>query len=488
MDKKDELKRRIEEIANYRYISALLSWDQETGMPVSGASGRGAQLAIIETKVHSLLTDPGFKSLAQECLNQEADPVQKKICSVLLRDIAKNSLLPETLVNEFSIVSSQAFAAWIEAKKNNDFSLYAPWLDKLRGLACQKAACYGPGEPYTRLMDDYEIGLTQGKVSSLLESLVPVLSALSSDLAGKKQDTSVLRLDYPVEAQKAFCKMILSEIGYEWERGRMDESMHPFSTKTGADDIRVTAHYYRNFFPSGLFSILHEGGHALYEMGTSEGIKGTWVDEGTSLGIHESQSRWWENIVGRSFWFWHDVWDDFVKFFPSVSVSSPEAFYRAVNASSPSLIRIEADEVTYNLHIAVRFEIEKALIGSDLNVLEVPALWNRLMKDYLGVTVKKDSEGCLQDVHWCHGSFGYFPTYMLGNLYSAQFAAAMEKSHPLEGPRKSRFMAIRDWQRKNIHQFGRIKEPDQLCNEVCGSSLDSGFFIRYLKQKYRDFL
>ena len=343
---------------------------------------------------------------------------------------------------------------------------------------------------YDTLLDEYEPGARAGEITEVFDELAGGLQVLLEKIrSGKAPDTGFLEKSYDVAKQDAFGKKIQAWMGYDTSRGRLDLSAHPFTTTLGPDDVRVTTRYDENLVLSGLFSNIHEAGHGLYEQGVGANLRNTLLADGTSMGIHESQSRFWENTLGRSQAFWDRWYGDFKDLFPE-NLSGVDAadFYRSANSVQPSLIRVEADEVTYSFHIIIRFRLERALISGDLKVADLPAAWNDAYRDLLGVSPANDADGCLQDVHWSVGLFGYFPTYALGNLYAAQFTDAMEGDL---GPVSTllgsdRADVVLNWLRKNIHVHGRVYLPADLCRRVTGKPLDSAHFLSYLNNKYSE--
>jgi len=494
---------RLKEITRKIYLlhhaAALLGWDQETNMPPAGVDERGEQLAVLEGYLHRTATDPEIGDLLSAVGADDHQPMgppelpdgDRRFLRFLYRQYSREVKLPESLVTEIARVSSKSMAVWNEARKKNQFDLFAPYLEKLLGLAVEKAKCIGYVEnPYDPLLDEYEPWMKTAEAARVFSQLKGELATLLKEIRGAEQvREDFLRLPYRVEDQNLFARELLADLGFPMNRVRMDLSAHPFTTTLGVDDVRITTRYQENLVLSGLFSVIHEAGHAFYELGFGEAIRGNILANGTSLGIHESQSRMWENMIGRSRAFWNRYYPRFASRFPSqMEGIDRETLYRGVNKVQPSMIRVEADEVTYSLHIILRFEIEMKLITGALQVGDVPAYWNDTMEDLLGIRPATNAEGCLQDIHWSMGSFGYFPTYSLGNLYAAQFYRQMRKElSDLDGiVERGEFALILAWLRDRIHRHGSGKTAGELCVEITGKPLDTACFMEYLREKYSE--
>lgn len=498
---KQSLKRLREldaEIHTLSHISALLSWDQETYLPAEGVEDRAEQCELAEGLLYDRITCPQAASLLESLGVDDGSPEGPPTAS--LRDRAflrefyrryrRKVRIPRRLVTEMAKQTAIAQRRWAQARKKADFSLFAPHLEVVLGLVKEMASAIGyQGHPYDALLEDYEpyLGLEElervfGRFEGRLKELFRRICS-----CGKKVRTDFLKRDYEVEKQKAFGLEVLEAMGYDFQRGRLDESVHPFTTTLGRSDIRLTTRYSRNYFPTGLFSIIHEGGHGLYELGIGEELQGSLLADGTSMGIHESQSRLWENLIGRSLAFWEHFYPRLRALFPqALAEVELESFYQAVNAVEPSFIRTEADEVTYNLHILLRFHLEKRLVGGELGVQDLPEAWNRESRQLLGITPTDPAQGVLQDIHWSMGSFGYFPTYSLGNLYGAQFFKALRRENPQieEEIRGGNLGPILDWLRGKIHWAGKLYPAGELCRRVTGGPLDPDIFLEYLEAKY----
>ena len=491
------LKNVARELYLLEHTQAVVSWDQETQMPDAGNEERSEQLALLEGIMHQKLTSPEVGRLLSSLGADDDKPEGKGDFNVedkafvreMFRNYKRASRLPESLVTEMTRQSGLAHTSWVNARKNADFSLFEESLTKIIELNREKAEKIGYMEhPYDALLDEYEPWMTTSQVEGVFGPLGKKLANLTARIAFADQlDTSFLKKSYPTDLQDCFGRSVIEKIGYPTERGRLDISAHPFTTTLGTNDVRITTRYDEKLVLSGLFSNIHESGHALYELGVGKKIQGNLLANGVSLGIHESQSRFWENVVGRSKSFWEGFYPDFQKLFPAQTEGvGLDAFHRAVNEVSPSLIRVEADEVTYSLHVILRFEIEKAMLSGDIKVSSLPDEWNKRMKSLLGVVPANDSEGVLQDVHWSAGLIGYFPTYALGNLYASQFKNTMDSEMPDMDDlvRRGDFSKILEWLRENIHQHGMVYPAADLCKRVTNEDLNPDYFTNYLESKY----
>ena len=479
------------------HIAALLEWDQETYLPDKAVEERSNQIALIMGLHHEKVVDPTWESLFAE-LGYDGgggpdgiDEADSAFLRESYKRWKKKVKVPKRLVEELARVTSISQAAWASARKADDFTAFAPHLRRVLDLEKEYALTVDPNaNPYDTLLDEYEPGAKGDEIAALFDGLAAGLDDLLRKVkSGSRPPSSFLEKPYLVAKQNEFGKIVQQYMGYDTHRGRLDLSNHPFTTTLGPDDVRVTTRYDENQVLSGLFSNIHEAGHGLYEQGIERSLRGTILADGTSLGIHESQSRFWENVVGRSLPFWNKWYPEFSRLFAknlnNVDVGS---FYRAVNQVRPSLIRVEADEVTYSYHIIIRFRLERALLAGDLAVKDLPEAWRDSYRDLLGITPPNDADGCLQDVHWSVGLIGYFPTYALGNLYAAQFTQAMEKElGPLSDlVTDDKIGEVLGWLRKNIHRHGRVYLPGDLCRRVSGTDLDPGYFLDYLKTKYSE--
>ncbi len=484
------------EIATLNSIGSLLSWDRETYMPHQGANTRAEQSAYLSGQGHRLLTAPRVGELlsAAEVLPGDwgTDPYSDE--RVNLREwrheYDRATKIPTELIEEMSRTAVLAQSAWAEARRKSEFALFQPLLTKLIDLTRQSADHIGYTEtPYDALLDEYEPGETTANVKqifgALREELVPLVQAVVASPHQPRID--ILNRDYPLDRQKLFGEGAAAALGYDLMGGRLDTVIHPFCIGIGPGDVRITTRYTQHFFNEGFFGILHEVGHGLYEQGLPAAAFGTPLGDAVGMGIHESQSRLWENFVGRGLPFWRH-------FFPRAQQAYPAAlgdialqdFYFAINAVSPTFIRVEADEVTYNLHIMLRFEIEQAIISGELPVSDIPAAWNELFEKYVGLKVPNDSLGCLQDVHWSFGGFGYFPTYALGTLHAAQiFDAALKALPDLENSfAMGDFSALLGWLRTNIHHQGRRYRSRELIERLTGQPPSHRPLMDYLRRKF----
>lgn len=495
------LKELSAEIKTWHGIDALLGWDQETYMPEKAIGGRSKQQSAVSSLIHEKTTAPEIGRLLELLGADEANERgDESRCSDLsfderalirgfYRGYSKATKLPAKLVAELSETQSLAQSAWAKARSNDDFAAFQPHLEKIIDLKLQCADAYGYDQhPYDSLLDEYEPGMKTAEVDQVFGALRSDLVSLVADIARADQvDNSFLTKHYPASKQEEFSRIVMKALSYSDDRGRLDISAHPFTTELGADDIRITTRFLEDFFNSALFSTVHEVGHGLYELGIGEEYRGGILATGTSLGIHESQSRTWENIVGRSREFWEHFLPIAQKIFPeNLQSVELDQMWRAVNRVEPSFVRVEADEVTYGLHIMLRFELEKKLIAKELSVKDIPEAWNETTRELLGIVPSNNAEGCLQDVHWSFGLFGYFPTYALGNLYGSQFWNAMTNQIGDQGANMSagNFAPILSWLREHIHRHGSAKTAGEIAIDVTGESLNAKYFVNYLKDKY----
>ncbi len=499
--KSDEALARLHELdrahRTIARVSAVLQWDQETYLPPAAVEERADQLGVLEGIAHERATDPQIGRLLERLGSVSDNPrgdaslpdVERDFLRVLRRDYERATALPADLVVAQARDAGLSQAAWVRARASDDFSAFAPHLRTMINHAKRKARCLGFAErPYDGLLDLYEPGMGEDAIATVFGPLRDRLSALVRRIAAKGPvDTSFLSRVYPVEAQDAFGREVMRDLGFDLARGRLDLSAHPFTTTLGCDDVRITTRYAPTNLASGLFSIIHETGHALYELGFGPDLRPSLLAEGTSMGIHESQSRFWENVICRSLPFWRGRFPALrAAFGDQLAAVDAEEFYRAVNVVRPSLIRVDADEVTYSLHVILRFELERRIFGGTLDVDDLPGAWRALMKDLLGVESERDAEGVLQDVHWSMGAFGYFPSYALGNLYGLQFWRALKRDlGDMDAEIEAgRFKAILAWLREKIHSQGRRMDPADLLASVTGERLDSRPFTDYLESKY----
>jgi carboxypeptidase Taq len=483
---------KMQQIADVKYASAVLQWDQETYLPPKGGTIRGRQIATLNEVAHQQFANEKVGALLTELLSKnDLSDKQKKNVELSYYDFVRAQKFTGEFVRKMSETVNKTFHAWIQARKENSFAIFQQPLDELIQLKKQEAAILGyTDHPYSALMNDFDRGLSVTIVDKIFADLKPQLLELLQFIQSKPQvDDSFLHQHFDKDSQWKFGMEILKRMGFDFEAGRQDISEHPFTINFNNADVRVTTRIDENDFTNMTWSCIHEGGHALYEQGLPGEEYGLPLGEYCSLSIHESQSRLWENNVGRAFPFCQYNFSLLKSFFNrQLGTISAEQFYKAVNKVNPSLIRTEADEVTYHFHVMIRYEIEKMLIDGSIKTADIPAYWNSHYKDYLGVTVPDDKQGCLQDVHWSHGSFGYFATYSLGSLYAAQlYAAITEEKESLDktiaaGNNKE----ISDWLSKNIYQYGRYYTSEELCKKATGATLNSTHFIRYATKKYNE--
>jgi len=489
-----DLCQHARETALLRSISGLLEWDEQTKMPVAAGPYRAEQVAYLAGEIHKRQTTPEvgewLAELADSPLAAESHSDSGTVIRELRREYDKKTRLPQTLVEELSRTSILGQQSWIKARKADDFSLFQPILEKTLDLKRQEAAAIGyTATPYDALLDDYEPGATTARVASLLadlrQALTPLVEAIVG--SGRRPDAAMLKRQYPVAAQEAFGKATAEALGFDFTAGRLDVTAHPFCGGAGPRDIRLTTRYNPQDFGDGFFSIIHETGHGLYEQGLPPEQFGLPTGEAASLGIHESQSRLWENQVARSREFWESMLPRAAAAFrPALDGVQVDDFYKAINVVEPSLIRVDADEATYNLHILIRFELERAMIEGDLAAGDLPGAWREKYQKHLGVESPTDADGCLQDVHWSAGLFGYFPTYSLGNLYAGQFyaQASSELGDLPAAFRRGEFGGLLAWLREKIHRHGRRYSAEELAMQVTGTPLSHTPWIDQLQAKY----
>ena len=489
----DTLNERIRDVADLRHAADLVEWDERVCMPNGGAPTHGEMQGTVRRLAHEKFTAAEVGDLlgrAQDEL-RSADPDARdaRLLAVTARDYRKATQVPAAYVAEHAHVVSAAQHAWGDARQANDFAAFQPHLEKVIALKRQYVGFFpGSVHPYDVLLDDYEPGMTTAAVQAVFDVVRPKQVALLKAIAARPAvDDAVLRQPFPESTLLQFSVEVASAFGFDWTRGRQDKSTHPFATAIGCDDVRITTRFMDRYPFSLLFGTLHETGHALYEQGVGRAHHRTQLEGGASLGVHESQSRLWENLVGRSRPFWEH-------FYPLLQARLPEPlrgvsldhFYRAINKVEPSLIRVEADEATYNLHVMLRVELEIALVEGRLDAAGLPAAWNRLMEEYLGVRPPDDASGVLQDIHWSAGLLGYFATYTLGNLISAQLWERFGAAHPARDADIGRgdFSTLLSWLRSEVHEHGRMFEPQELVRRATGSPVDPAPYLRYLEGKF----
>lgn len=492
-----ELESRMREMGIIASSAGLLGWEERTYMPPMGGGLRAEQLAYLSGLHHEKLTDPKVGDLLAVVEGSDVvkDPESPEAVNVRELRIAydKKGKLPKALVEELTKTTTLAQGQWVNARKASDFKAFLPWLEKVVKLTKDKADAYGyEGEPYNALLDDYEPGATVDQIADVFEQLRQDLVTLLGKIkdAPNKPDVSIVRRAFDVDKQKLFGEAVAGAIGFDFQAGRLDITTHPFCSGLGPGDTRITTRYNPNKINDALFGTMHETGHALYEMGLpKESYFGMPMGESVSLGIHESQSRMWENQVGRSRDFWVYFLPQAKRIFrESLGDVTLDQFYGAINDVSPSFIRVEADEATYNLHILLRFELERAMIKGEIPLKDIAGEWNERFRKYFGIEIDKDANGCLQDVHWSAGLIGYFPTYTLGNLYSAQFFAKAKEVLPdlEEKFRLGDFGPLLTWLRTNIHQHGQRYRANKLCEKITGKPLSHRPLVDYMNTKFSE--
>ncbi len=481
----------LRKLADVEYAIGVLSWDKEVYMPSKGASSRAQQLASLSGIAHEIFTDNVFEDVLNKLLDQEEflKPEEFRNVKLTHRDFLKTKKLDKTFVMRLSLAVSKAYHAWLSAREANDFNIYQDSLDELIKIKREQAEVLGYKiHPYDALLDEFEPDCTTAELDVLFRDVKEQLIDFVAPFQQKHSfKNDFLFKHYPKDKQWDFSLYLLKEMGYDFEAGRQDVSPHPFTINFGPQDVRVTTRVDENNLATCLWSCIHEGGHALYEQGLAVDNYGLPTGRFLSLGIHESQSRLWENHVGRSMAYWQKHYPELQKRFPeNLSGITLGDFYKGINKIEPSLIRIESDELHYHFHVLIRYEIEKELIEGSLEVADVKDSWNAKYKDFLDLEVPDDRQGVLQDIHWAHGSFGYFPTYSLGSFYAAQFyQAAVEQIPDLEKEIAiGNTLPLLKWLRKNIHQHGRRYSASELCEKVTGEKLNFKYFMKYSKEKF----
>jgi len=490
-----ELKERLAVISDLQEAASLLSWDQHTYMPPGATAARGQQLATLSKLSHQLLIDAEVGKLLT-ALDLESAPFapdsdEAALIKVTRRLYDRASKLPSDFVAAFAKLRTESQQRWAGARRAKEFTQFAPLLAEVVAMTRRKADYLGYlDHPYDALLEGYEPGMRTAEVkrifAELKEAILPLVQAIRS--ASRLSDAP-LRQPLAEAKQEEFALAIAQAFGYDLSRGRLDRTVHPFAQSISKYDVRITTRYHPEYLVPALFGTLHETGHALYEQGVADEYYRSPLGSVQSLGLHESQSRLWENLVGRSRGFWQYAYPKLQMHFPALNTVPLEQFYAAINRVEPSFIRVEADEITYNLHIMLRFELELALLEGTLAVSDIPEAWNAKVEEYLGITPPDDALGCLQDIHWSMGGIGYFPTYTLGNVMSVQLFEAAKLAHPeleLEIEiAEGRFATLLAWLRDNVHRHGAKYEPGELLERATGSRLDAQPLVRYLEGKYR---
>jgi carboxypeptidase Taq len=487
----DRLRAALGEIADLRHAEQLLDWDSRVSMPPAGARARADASATLTRMLHERAVGDEMAALLDELapLERELDPdsVEAALIRVTRRDWDRYRRVPADLAAELSRSSGIAVAAWDEAKAASDFAAFRPHLERQLDLKRRYIDCFPETEDgYDVLLEDWEEGMTTARVAALFEELRRGLVPLIERLRERVADDAFLRGPWPIPAQKEASRRVLQALGFSEEEWRVDETPHPFASHPGRGDVRLTTHYDESDLHS-LFSTMHEFGHGVYEWGVAPELARTSLGTGTSSAVHESQSRTWENLVGRSPGFWRWFYPQLQTIFPGMLAGvGRDAFVAGINAVRPGLIRIDADEATYGLHVILRFEIERELLDGRLSVAELPEAWNERVREYLGLEVPDDAHGVLQDMHWSIGLFGYFPTYQLGNVMSVQIweRAKADLGDLEEQFARGEFAPLRDWLTEQVYRHGRIYPPEDLLRRVTGSDLDAKPYLSYLEEKF----
>lgn len=486
----------LKKISAYNESLSIIYWDLRTGAPKKGVEQRSEVIGMLSSEVFKMSTSEEMAyfiaKLSAEAVQSSLPEITKKAVEECRKNYERNNKIPANEYREFVILQSKSTNAWEEAKEKSDFTLFQPYLEQIVSYTRNFIEYWGyQNYKYNTLLDIYEPGMTVDVLdrvfAQLRERIVPLVKQVAE--SEYKPDTAFLHKYFPKEKQKLFNLEILKELGFDFDAGRLDETIHPFATGINRGDVRVTTRYDEQDFRGAVFGTIHECGHAIYEQNISADLAGTLLDDGTSMGIHESQSLFFENFIGRNKHFWVKQYALLKEIHPEpFEQVSLDDFYRGINESKPSLIRIDADELTYPLHIMIRYEIEKALFDGNLEVKDLPNKWNEKYEEYLGITPKNDAEGVLQDVHWSDGSFGYFPSYALGYMYASQFKNKMleDLPHFNELLENGEIEPIKKWLNEKIHQYGKMKQPLEILKETTGEGLNAQYLINYLEEKYKE--
>ena len=491
----DFIYKQQKELSVFGGIGALLGWDQMTYMPEKGASERSEQTALLSTLAHKRVVSDEFwnhiTQLKDESVFSSLSIEDKHIVKRLYKDVEKSRKIPEDFVTRSAKITTMAYPAWQKARNKSDFSIFQPHLEKIIELQKEYAGYINlSGPQYDSLLDDYEEGMTTEKLRTEFNSLKKKLKTIVDKIISSKtyERQQEVSLNFPKNTQQHLCHHIFNQMNLPSDATRINESTHPFTTSLGNDDVRITTNFARENPLFSFFSTVHEAGHALYELGMPTGkYKDTAIADSPSLGLHESQSRFWENMIARSKSFWEYYYQEFKGEAKSqMNDISFDVWYRHINRVKPSLIRVDADELTYCLHVILRFELEADLMEEKLTVSELPQAWNEKMNEYLGIIPKTDKEGVLQDMHWSGGAIGYFPTYAIGTIYAAQLFDQLIKDKPetIEEIKKGEFKSILSWLRNNVHRYGRMMTAEEIIKQTCGEGLNSNRFTAYLEEKY----
>jgi len=484
-----------QKVKSYEEVLGVLYWDLRTGAPRKGMDARSESIGLLSGEMFKLSTSPELgemlSALEEKAAFSELAELDQRLVVDCRKEYDRSVKIPPKLYQEYVVLTSQSEANWEQTKDANDYKSFEPYLDKIIHYTNQFIDLWGAkGTRYDTLLDQYEPDMTTADLDrvfgGLREQLVPLAAAIAA--SPHQPNTDFLRQKFDKAAQKSFSLKTLEQMGFSFEAGRLDESMHPFATGLNPGDVRITTRYLEDDVMSALFGTIHEGGHALYEQNIMAELIGTTLCTGTSMGIHESQSRFWENMIGRSRSFWEHNLSKLQAHFPGQLDISIDQFYSAINAVQPSLIRIEADELTYNLHIIIRYELEKLIFNEGLRAADLPDMWNERYKHYLGLTPPSYALGVMQDVHWSAGLFGYFPSYALGNMYAAQMTNTMEQQLPdlWSMVEQGQLQPIKEWLTERIYQYGKARKPSELIQNVTGKPLDPQYLVKYLTDKYSE--
>ena len=482
----------VKKMSAYNEALGLMFWDLRTGAPKNGVEQRSEVIGMLSSELFEMSTSNEMAAYLAKLspVMDQLDDMTRKLLEECQKEYDRNKKIPASEYREYVVLQSKAEGIWEEAKEKEDFDMFQPYLEKLVAFTKRFIEYWGYEEnKYDTLLDMYEPGVTVDVLDKvfgdLRDQIVPLVHKISE--SENKPQTDFLFKNFPKDKQKEFSLKILEQMGYDFNSGRLDETVHPFAIGLNPGDVRVTTKYDEKDWRTAVFGTIHEGGHALYEQNISKDLMGTPLCTGTSMGIHESQSLFYENFVGRDHSFWKQNFSLLKEYstgqFDSIELND---FYRAINESKPSLIRIEADELTYALHIIIRYEIEKGLFNDEIEVKDLPEIWNQKYEEYLGIRPSHNGEGVLQDVHWAGGSFGYFPSYALGYMYAAQLKRAMLKDlpHYEELLENGDLAPVREWLTTNVHQWGKMKKPLEIIREVTGEGLNAQYLADYLTEKY----
>jgi carboxypeptidase Taq len=493
-EKYQALLNHLREVTNVQNAAGVLDWDLQTQMPPGGAGARAAQLATLARIQHEMFTSDTTAQLLEAAANElngaDYDSDEASLVRVTQLDYEDEVKLPADFVAEESREQALAHEVWAKARQDDNFRSFQPTLEKIIELAIQRAEYMGYAEqPYDALLNRYERGITTSQVKQIFDTHKPALVALIAAISknADRVNDSVLHQPFDIDKQREFALDVVKRYGFDFNRGRQDIAVHPFATHFSKNDVRITTRFLPDFLNPALFGMMHEAGHGMYEQGVGASLDGTPLGGGTSLGVHESQSRMWENIVGRSKPFWNWALPKLKAIFPDqLGNVNLDTFYKAINIVKPSYIRVEADESTYNLHIMLRFELESELIAGKVKAADLPEEWNDRFETFLGITPPSDKLGVLQDIHWSAGLIGYFPTYALGNLLSAQYYNKAVQDNPAipDDIASGKFDTLLTWLNKNIHQHGRKFTADELTRRITGESIQSRDYIAYLQAKF----